>query len=360
MNIEEKFFRLLRFSIGTAADSPAIDGGEWAAIYALSRKHSLLGVVFDGVSRMPDGCRPPRELTLKWFAECRRIEKLNTMVDDNVAGLTAAMARHGFRTCILKGQGNALMYPDPRRRIPGDIDVWLEGTPRDIISFVKRVRPDSTLCYHHADFPPYKGTEVEVHYRPCFMQNMLYNRRLQHWFTRMAAEQFANEVTIGGRPVAVPTPVFNAVYQLTHIYNHLFNEGIGLRQLLDYHYVMMAFGRGLSDDGRSAFASTIRHLGLYGFAGAVMYVLREVFATPAEALPVPADVRRGRFVLAEVLAGGNFGQYDERYGFGRGAVGHNLQRLHRDARMFRYFPAESIGEPIFRLWHFFWRVKNER
>ncbi len=72
---------------------------------------------------------------------------------------------------------------------------------------------------------------------------MLYNRRLQHWFTRMAAEQFANEVTIGGRPVAVPTPVFNAVYQLTHIYNHLFYEGIGLRQLLDYHYVMMSFGR---------------------------------------------------------------------------------------------------------------------
>lgn len=359
MSIEEKFFRLLRFSIGTSADSPQISGGEWAGIYALSRKHSLPGIVFDGVSRMPDGCRPPRELAMRWYAECRQIEKMNMAAAANVAGLTEALGRRGFRTCILKGQGNALMYPDPLRRMSGDIDVWLEGTPRDIIAFVKRSCPGCTLCYHHADFPPYKGTEVEIHYRPGFMQNMLHNRRLQRWFSRMASEQFANVVMIGGRQVAVPTASFNAVYQLVHIYNHLFNEGIGLRQLLDYHYVMLSFCRDQTEARRREFIATLKHLGLYGFAGAVMYVLREVFCTPEQSLPVPADVRRGRFVLAEVLAGGNFGQFDERYGFSRGAVGHNLQRLHRDVRMLRYFPAESIGEPIFRLWHFFWRRLNE-
>ena len=65
-------------------------------------------------------------------------------------------------------------------------------------------------------------------------------------------------------------------------------------------------------------------------------------------------------MLNEVLEAGNFGKHDERNRFGRSQLGYNLQRvLYRDMRVVRYFPAEALCEPIFRTWHFFWRLRHK-
>ena len=105
----------------------------------------------------------------------------------------------------------------------------------------------------------------------------------------------------------------------------------------------------------AALQRDLKGLGLYGFAGAMMYVLHEVLGLDEDMMIVPMDERRGRMLLAEILASGNFGKYDERCGFGHGAIGHNMQRLFRDLRLVRYYPAEALSEPIFRTWHFLWR-----
>ena len=104
----------------------------------------------------------------------------------------------------------------------------------------------------------------------------------------------------------------------------------------------------------------LRRLGLWEFAGAVMYIMKEVFGLEDNRLIVPPDVKRGRLVLKEVLEAGNFGQYDKRNWFGHSALGHNLQRLYRDMRLVRFFPAEALSEPFFRIWHFFWRKRIVR
>lgn len=93
---------------------------------------------------------------------------------------------------------------------------------------------------------------------------------------------------------------------------------------------------------------------------AIMYILQEVFGMPASLLIVPPNEKYGRFVLNEVLKTGNFGKHDERNRFGRSKLGHNLQRVYRDIRLVRYFPAEAMSEPFFRVWHFFWRMKNKK
>ena len=101
----------------------------------------------------------------------------------------------------------------------------------------------------------------------------------------------------------------------------------------------------------------LRELGLWKFAGAIMYIMQEVFGMPASRLIVPPNEKYGRFVLNEVLEAGNFGKHDARNRFGRSKLGHNLQRVYRDMRLVRYFPAEAISEPFFRVWHFFWRLR---
>ena len=55
-------------------------------------------------------------------------------------------------------------------------------------------------------------------------------------------EQFSHRVMLGEQgEIAIPTVEFNLIFQLTHIFSHLMNEGIGLRQLVDYYFVICDF-----------------------------------------------------------------------------------------------------------------------
>ena len=437
------FFDFLRFCIGSAKEIPSfLKEVDWKDLYAIAKKQCLVGVLFDGIKKLPaEHVVMEKELLLHWMAESQMLEKANVRLNDAAIQVSEWFWKKGFRTCILKGQGNALLYPNPYSRTPGDIDIWVEGGDKRVISFVRSISPHEKACYHHIEFPSYKGVEVEVHYRPSFLLCFWHNRKLQKYYERVKEEQFSHRVMLGEQgEIAIPTAEFNIIFQLTHIYSHLMNEGIGLKQLVDYYFVICDFykvyqnfsnpsvslskgsstfspspsssGSGdvtapsrcseplRSKDGgpskvspncagwdrrdaigdmTSATASTdssataarssstaidrvqeeLKELGLWKFAGGIMYIMQEVFGMPASRLIVPPNEKYGRFVLDEVLEAGNFGRHDARNRFGRSQLGHNLQRVYRDIRLVRYFPAEALCEPLFRVWHFFWRVKNK-
>ena len=348
------FFDFLRFCIGSTLEiPPSLKGADWNELYAIAQKQCLLGILFDGIERLPADSGISKELLYKWMGRCRMLEKVNAQLNDAAVKVSNWFQKKGFRTCILKGQGNALMYPNGSHRTPGDIDIWVEGGDKKVISFVRTILPDGKACYHHIDFPPYNGVEVEVHYRPSFLICFRHNRRLQKYYERVKDEQFSHKVMLEGYgELAVPTAEFNIIFQLTHIFAHLMNEGIGLRQLLDYYYVLISDDLSLISD---RVQKELKELGLWKFAGGIMYIMQEVFGMPVSRLIVPSNEKYGIFVLNEVLEAGNFGKYDERNHFGKTQLGHNLQRIYRDIRFMRYFPAEALCEPLFRVWHFFWR-----
>ena len=377
----------------------------------------IYSILFDGIKKLPaEHVEMEKELLLRWMAESQMLEKANVRLNDAAIQVSEWFRKKGFRTCILKGQGNALMYPNPYSRTPGDIDIWVEGEDKRVISFVRSISPHEKACYHHIEFPSYKGVEVEVHYRPSFLLCFWHNRKLLKYYERVKEEQFSHRVMLGEQgEIAIPTAEFNLIFQLTHIFSHLMNEGIGLRQLVDYYYVLCDFYKvyqksskitpslftlkedstshpdPLSSGAREKTAlrcseplrykdggpskvlpdcagwdrlgvvqKELKELGLWKFAGAIMYIMQEVFGMPASRLIAPPNERFGKFVLNEVLEAGNFGKHDERNQFGRSKLGHNLQRVYRDMRLVRYFPAEALCEPLFRIWHFFWRVKNKK
>ena len=353
------FFDSLRFCIGSAKDIPSsLKEADWEELYAIARKQCLVGILFDGIKKLPaEHVGMKKELLLQWMAESQMLEKANVRLNDAAIQVSEWFRKKGFRTCILKGQGNALMYPNPYSRTPGDIDIWVEGGDKRVISFVRSILPHEKACYHHIEFPSYKGVEVEVHYRPSFLLCFWHNRKLQKYYERVKEEQFSHRVMLGEQgEIAIPTAEFNLIFQLTHIYAHLMNEGIGLRQLLDYYFVL------LHADIKDAFElqRNLKHIGLWKFAGAIMYIMQEVFGMAESKLIVPPNENYGKFVLNEVLEAGNFGMYDKRNRFGRSKLGHNIQRIYRDIRLLSYFPAEALSEPIFRTWHFFWRLKNKK
>ena len=434
------FFDFLRFCIGSAKEIPdSLKEADWKELYAIAKKQCLVGVLFDGIKKLPaEYVGMKKELLLQWMAESQMLVKANVRLNDAAIQVSEWFRKKGFRTCILKGQGNALMYPNPYSRTPGDIDIWVESGDKRVISFVRSISPHEKACYHHIEFPSYKGMEVEVHYRPSFLLCFWHNRKLQKYYERVKEEQFSHQVMLGEQgEIAIPTVEFNLIFQLTHIYAHLMNEGIGLRQLVDYYFVLCDFykvyqnfsnpsvslskgsstfspspsssGSGdvtapsrcseplrskdggpskvspncagwdrLSIEGDNSADSTtvvtsssastaldvvqkeLKELGLWKFAGGIMYIMQEVFGMPASRLIVPPNEKYGKFVLNEVLEAGNFGRHDDRNRFGRSQLGHNLQRVYRDMRLVRYFPGEALCEPLFRTWHFFWRMKNKK
>lgn len=349
------FFDFLRFCIGSKSEIPSsLKEADWKELYRIAQKQCLVGILFDGIQKLPPAeVGMSKDLLLQWMMQCQMLEKANVRLNDAAIHVSEWFGKKGFRTCILKGQGNALMYSNPYSRTPGDIDIWVEGGDKRVISFVRSISLHEKACYHHIEFPSYKGVEVEVHYRPSFLLCFRHNRKLQNYYEMVKEKQFSHRVTLGEQgEVAIPTVKFNLIFQLTHIYAHLMNEGIGLRQLLDYYFVLLhADIKDLAELQRN-----LKRFGLWKFAGAIMYIMQEVFGMPASRLIVPSNEKYGIFVLNEVLEAGNFGKYDERNRFGKSQLGHNLQRVYRDIRLVRYFPMEALSEPLFRTWHFFWRL----
>ena len=238
------FFDFLRFCIGSESEIPdSLVDADWKELYAIAKKQCLVGVLFDGIKKLPvEHVGMEKEQLLQWMAESQMLEKANVRLNDAAIQVSEWFRKKGFRTCILKGQGNALMYPNPYSRTPGDIDIWVEGGDKRVISFVRSISPHEKACYHHIEFPSYKGVEVEVHYRPSFLLCFWHNRKLQKYYERVKEEQFSHRVMLGEQgEIAIPTAEFNLIFQLTHIFSHLMNEGIGLRQLVDYYYVLCDF-----------------------------------------------------------------------------------------------------------------------
>ena len=283
----EKFFLLLRYSIGSSTELPgSISDEEWMQIYQLAAMHSVLGVMLKGVDTC--GMKPPFALLMQWIGDAENIKESNKKANATAVKVSKFFEDKGFRGCILKGQGNAVLYdvrckkddgrcyPLALLRTPGDIDIWLEGGREKIMEMVDELWAGQLVRYHHVEIPDVDGIPVEVHFFPSYMHASWRNTRLQEWFEEHSDEQFSNRVCLPNtnEQVCVPTVGFNVIYQLQHMFSHLFTEGFGLRQVVDYYFVLKAQndGRDMIEDVRR----TLRYLGLWKFAGAMIWVMKEV------------------------------------------------------------------------------------
>lgn len=369
MNDITAFFAFLKYCLGSKENmSRVIACMNWQELYSFASKQALLGLCFDGIERLgkeyPEELKQNpigRELLMTWMGKAQQIRRQNMKVNA-VAGKLFAMLRvDGMKCCVLKGQGNALMYPNPYSRTPGDIDVWLDASRERIMEYAqKKFELGDDIRLQHLE-TSLDGVPVELHFFPCSMNNPIYHARLQKWFRRNADLQSTHIVGLpdGAGDIAIPTTAFNVVYQLTHLYHHFFDEGIGMRQIIDYYYVV-------NNDELLAIKDTLqkelKHLGLWKFARAVMYVLHEALGLSGEKMIAPMDEKRRKLLLAEILNGGNFGKHFTKYGHftQQGMAKKYFLKIWRNMHFVRYYPAEALSEPIFRTWHFFWRMKNKK
>ena len=376
MNDITAFFAFLRYCLGYKRDmSRVVAGMNWQELYSFASKQAILGLCFEGIERLgkeyPEELKQNpigRELLMNWMGKAQQIRRQNMKVNAVAGKLFAMLREDGMRCCVLKGQGNALMYPNPYSRTPGDIDVWIDASRERIMEYTqKKFELGDDIRLQHLE-TSLDGVPVELHFFPCSMNNPIYHARLQKWFKRNADLQCSHIVSLpdGAGDIAIPTSSFNVVYQLCHLYHHFFDEGVGMRQIIDYYYVVISdYLLVINDESlviRDTLQRELKHLGLWKFAGAVMYVLKEVLGLSEEKMIVPVDEKRGKLLLAEILDGGNFGRHFSKYArFTHQSMGKKyFLKIWRNMHFVRYYPAEALCEPVFRTWHFFWRMKNKK
>ena len=350
------FVELIQVALGTRTGLSRIPSeGDWQLIYKTAVKQSLVGIVFSAIeilNKQECSIKPPMMLFYNWLGEVQMIEQQNKKLNEAADHLTRIFKNGGLRCCVLKGQGIARLYPQPLRRQPGDIDLWVEGGRKRVLKFLK----DSFLgigqvVIHHVDARIKDGVETEIHFIPVYACNPFLYQRLQRFFRLHADEQFSNLDSEHG--FAYPTLRFNAVYILAHIYMHFLYEGIGLRQIVDYYYVL----KNLDDKGKRQATSDLKKAGLLNFAGAVMFVLQRVCSMDDNSLVTKPDDKRGELLLDEIMVSGNFGKYDDRLKNrdDRNLILFNLVALKRQLRFLRYYPIDIISIPFFKVGHWCWR-----
>ena len=353
------FFSLLQLGIGTRESlhlRTPLPENTWKELMNLARKQAVTGIVMDGILKLPSECLPPASLKLKGIQQLLRIEQLNRRLNEEAVRVSEYLQGEGYTGIVLKGQGIARYYPHPLHRMPGDIDVWPDAEPAVLRKYGRKKFYDKEWSLHHTHLPILDETEVELHFQPSYMFNPVTNRRLQAFCRNHRSACAANRVVLEGtgRPVAVATDAFNRVYVLQHIMRHLFGEGIGLRQLMDYGLVLR---KGITPAEKEETLQTLHQLNMEGFAEAVMYVLQTVFALEPEFLLCPPDEKKGKLLLEEILEGGNFGFYDRR-GDKRNLANKVKKRAHRFLRVLSLAPSEAVWSFLFftraffqRRWH---------
>lgn len=353
------FIELIQVALGVRLSFNRVPTeSEWQDIYLMAEKHALVGLLFSAVEKLNEkekSFMPPMPLFYQWMGIVLNTEAQNKRLNEAAEHLTRIFKNGGFRSCVLKGQGVATLYPQPQRRQPGDIDLWVEGGRERVLKFLKgNCFGAGNVVIHHADARIIDGVETEIHFMPVYACNPFLHHKLQRFFREQSDEQFTHfDVQLG---FSYPTLRFNAVYLLAHIYMHFLYEGIGLRQIVDYYYVL----KSLSEDERRQSSVDIKKAGLLKFAGAVMFVLQSICGAEVNLLVSKIDEKRGRILLDEIMVGGNFGKYDERLK-GRSEedlVRFNMVALKRQLRFLRYYPLDIISIPFFKVGHWCWRKMN--
>lgn len=357
----EFFFELVQVALGRRdklTHTPS--ESEWAMLFAMAKKQAIEGVVFTALDKLTSSNQKPSQSVLfEWIGLSEYIKTQNRIVNERCVEITKLFADAGFRTCILKGQGNALMYPEPLLRTSGDIDIWVEGLREEIKKFVRERSPKAQDSDMHIDFPIFQDVEVEVHYKPRYSPVPKYEKRLQKWFQEQASEQFSNYVSLtggNGNEICVPTARFNVVQQMTHIMGHFFVEGIGLRQFIDYYYVLKKL---YSEGCKENYEDLFEYLGILKFACGVMWIEKEVLGLDSECLIVSEDEKIGRLILKEIEEGGNFGQYDQRYAFRKkGYLARGLTDGYRLMKLAWFFPEVALWKIVRKVENQKWKIRR--
>ena len=363
------FFSLIQVSVGQRELLPYIPTHkDWETLHELSLKQSLSGICFAGIKILHDRderqvANLPQILKLQWYGETTQLRDKNKIINNYCAELQTRLSKDGLRSCILKGQGIATYYRGVSMqtnpafenslslyRQTGDIDILVDASRKDIIQYVVDNFYLESFDYKHLHAEIFPDVSVEVHFCPSVPQRIDVNRRWRKFVK--SCSLWDNTVKVNGFQLHIPSLDFNMVYILQHIFSHLIGEELTMKQYLDYYYVLReAYDKGC--DMQKAYDIT-KSLGMKKFARGVMWVLKKVFGLERQYMICEPDAIEGSFLLNRLI--------ENKHERAKGTHGTFVWKLNvmkrqitKNVHLLTHYPLEVIMQPIWLVYHFFWK-----
>ena len=272
-----------------------------------------------------------------------QVQQHSSQIDKGVRHLAALMTAAGVDYVVVKGQAVATYYPDGSLREAGDIDYYVAPASFDRSVAVVRqqwgVEPRREGSDYHVHFQR-EGVTFEGH----FALTQLYSRRRNRYWQQLMATDTGTTVNVDGRPVRTLSPTLHALYVFLHLYHHLMELGVGLRQLCDLA-VLLHYG--LLPADRERLRGHLRQLGMERAFKACAALMADRLGLPPEDLPcgelTATDRHYADRILAVMLYRGNMGRWNKRSGFSgwRHKVESTLIKLSHFAKFAPLAPAYS-------------------
>ena len=371
---EQLFIELVQVALAqreTLSAKPTAQ--QWQALFDMAQKQALTGICFAGVTILK-GKEDSSFFTLhsslyyQWLAMAAQIQDRNELMNQRTSEAVKMFKDLGCPCYVLKGQSIGKNYKIEKLknesetidlsvlRQPGDIDLWTGvGRKRVCQLSMQQLGRVEGLTYHHIHYPYWQDAEIELHFVPAYMNSPAHQRAWRKFFQQYAP----TENSINDAPWE-----FNVVYILLHCYKHFLERGIGLRQLMDYHFLLLSQQEKLKDEKILAQASVpmgqaeglkdeLRRLGMLRFAQAVMWLLNHVFGLDSQHMICEPDEKEGRFLLREVMETGNFGHQDERYNW---HIASPVKRFIANQRwnlhLLTHYPGEILWSPFAAIYRY--------
>lgn len=232
--MENPFIQLVRLGIGHCVDAP-INVFDWNYIKSLAEQHGLSAIVVDGIERLPENQRPPKDLLLEWIGEVLQgYEYRYKEYCSTIAEMARFYNSHGYKMMVLKGYSCSLNWPNPAHRPCGDIDIWLFGKQKEADStLTKEIGINVDTSEHHHTVFFWNGFMVENHYDFINVYHHKSHSKLERLYKELGKDDsFCTQLL--GDILYLPSPNLHALFLLKHTMLHFVSGEINLRQLLDW------------------------------------------------------------------------------------------------------------------------------
>jgi len=355
LNVAYKsFFALLQaglWSREVVCDCFPLTSEAWKQVYMLARKQTVEGIVYDGITQLPEHYFPPRDLLLKWVVVVDSIEERNRQMNRVAGELFELFTNNHITALMMKGQGVAACYDNPLHRVCGDID-WFFPDRQDFDKASGLILAKGIKVEKQAKFSKYytwRGFTIEHHSRLIDIDNPFRAPYLHRLWIR--EHEHSIRLNLHEQSILLPSPLLMHLSVNAHILKHLLTSGVGIRQLCDSARLYAAYHHRIE-------AGTLKEIysksGIYRWIQLLNNLLVKHLGMPATYLPFPLAPRQNADrMMEDILQSGNFGFYGGPISKSTDApqmrkkvVNHWIERLIRYVRYVRYAPSEACWNPV--------------
>ena len=348
---QQAFFALLKAGLWeTEVRLTSYGEIKCAFLLTIAQEQSVVGLVSAGLERVTD-TKVSKEWALQFAGQTLQLEQRNKAMNAFVASLIEQLRKEDIYAILVKGQGIAQCYERPLWRACGDVDLFLSednyNKALQILSLLATSIEEENTYYRHLAMT-IDGWSVELHGT---LRSGLWKRLDKE------IDQVQNDVFSGGRvrswmdgqtQVFLPAADEDVVFVFSHILQHFYKEGIGLRQICDWCRLLWTY-KDLLNHG--SLESRIRKMGVMTEWKAFAALAVDYLGMPIEAMPFYSDdmkwKRKAARVMEFVLETGNFGHnrdysYQKKYPYIIYKAISFWKHLKDGSFFFSIFPLDSI------------------